>query len=68
MERVKRLLASGRVKTSGQMAEQIGCCKRSIQRYVTRLRAAGMHIESERGVGYMLRARKEKLNGQINGL
>lgn len=52
------------ITTADELASRVGVCVRTVYRYVRELRAAGHHIMSEAGVGYMMRRReKEKTMG-----
>ena len=48
------LLGRGRVLTSSQLAERLGVARRSVYRDIADLRASGVPIEGEAGVGFRM--------------
>jgi biotin operon repressor len=54
-EQIWRILARGELVTAASIAHSVGLSERSVHRHIDRLRRAGMRIDGERGVGYLVR-------------
>jgi len=57
LARLADRLPVGEVITAQLISIELGVSERTVYRYIARLRAAGIPISGEAGVGYMLRRR-----------
>lgn len=55
------------VVTAAHLAKRAGCSERTIYRYINAMRQSGAVIQSEAGVGYLLRHRAPAAEGTPNG-